>query len=374
MERTSERLLLVDDDAMNLDLLAQRLEHQGFDVSRASSGLEALEQVDKTKMDLVLLDQQMPEITGIEVLRRLRSRHTPSELPVIMVTAGNDAGTAVEALNLGANDYITKPLDFEVALARIRAQLSRRAAEHDLREKDRRDACAARGSNDGLWDWNLESNEIYYSPRWKEMLGCSDHEIENSPAEWLSRIHPDDSNRVQQDLEAAISGMSDTFECEHRLHHKDSTWRWVQSRGKATRGEFGKPLRLAGSHTDVTKSKMADPLTNLPNRMLFVERVGAALAKSGRQSRYAFAVLLLDIDRFKLINESLGHLVGDELLVGVARRLRDIDKQFAATLVRLGGDEFAILADDVAGPSRLRRLPPGCSALSPLHFCSKAGM
>jgi diguanylate cyclase (GGDEF)-like protein/PAS domain S-box-containing protein len=205
-----------------------------------------------------------------------------------------------------------------------------------------------------LWDWNLESNEIYYSPRWKEMLGCSDHEIENSPAEWLSRIHPDDSNRVQQDLEAAISGMSDTFECEHRLHHKDSTWRWVQSRGKATRGESGKPLRLAGSHTDVTKSKMADPLTNLPNRTLFVERVGAALAKSGRQSRYAFAVLLLDIDRFKLINESLGHLVGDELLVGVARRLRDIDKQFAATLVRLGGDEFAILADDVAGPLQVK--------------------
>ena len=137
MERTNERLLLVDDDAMSLDLLARRLQDQGFDIARASSGTDALEQVDKTQVDLVLLDHQMPEITGIEVLRRIRSTHTPSELPVIMLTAGSDAGTAVEALNVGANDYLTKPLDFEVALARIRAQLSRRAAEQELRETEK---------------------------------------------------------------------------------------------------------------------------------------------------------------------------------------------------------------------------------------------
>src|SRR5258708_1664473 len=181
MERKNERLLVVDDNEMNLDMLARRLERQGFDVDRAASGEEALEYVDKTQVDLVLLDHHMPERSGMEVLRRLRSAHTPSELPVIMVTAINDAGTVVEALNIGANDYITKPVDFEVALARIRSQLSRRAAEQKQRERDQRDAVAVRGSNDGLWDWNLESNEIYYPPRWKPMLGGCEEEIENDP-------------------------------------------------------------------------------------------------------------------------------------------------------------------------------------------------
>ena len=349
MEPKNERLLVVDNDASNLDTLARRLERYGFAVDRASSGGEALRHLDKTQVDLVLLNHHMPEPTGMEVLRRLRATHTSSELPVIMVTALNDTGTVVEALNIGANDYVTKPLDFEVALARIRAQLSRRAAEHELHHRDQRDAMAARGSNDGLWDWNLESNEIYYSRRWKGMLGCSDDEIDNSPAEWFSRIHPDDSNRVQHDLEAAISGSSDSFENEHRLQHKDLSWRWVLSRGKAIRTESGEPLRLAGSQTDVTESKIADPLTNLPNRNLFAERVANALAKSGREARYEFAVLLLDLDRFKVINDSLGRLIGDELLVGIARRLRGIDQKFAAMPARLSGDEFAILMDDVVG-------------------------
>src|SRR5258708_6794123 len=183
---------------------------------------------------------------------------------------------------------------------------------------------------------------------------CPEEEIESSPAEWFSRIHPEDSNRVQHELEAAISGTSDIFESEHRLQHKDLSWRWVQSRGKATRSASGKPLRLAGSQTDVTESKIADPLTNLPNRTLLVERVASALGKSGRQPGYEFAVMLLDIDRFKMINDSLGHLVGDELLVGLARRLKEIDHEFAAMLVRFGGDQFAILVDDVTGLSHVK--------------------
>ncbi len=350
MELKTQRLLVVDDDPMNLDMFARRLEQHGYAVARASGGREALDYIHSHGVDLILLDHYMPEITGLEVLRELRRGYTASELPVIMVTAVSDANTTVEALNLGANDYITKPLDFAVALARIRGQLARRDAERELRGKDRRDALAARGSNDGLWDWDLETNEIYYSARWKEMLGFAEEEIDNSPAEWFSRIHPEDSNDVQHELETAISGLSESFESEHRLQHKDRTWRWVLTRGKATRGESGQPLRLAGSVTDVTESKVGDRLTNLPNRTSFSERVAAALTRSGREPRYAFAVLLLDIDRFKVINDSLGHLVGDELLVGVARRLRDIGESFPAMVARLGGDEFAVLVDDVASP------------------------
>lgn len=350
MESKTERLLVVDGDPINADLLARRLERHGYAVARASSGREALEYLHLHGVDLMLLDDRMPEMTGLEVLECARRNYTASDLPVILFAAATDSNTMVQALNAGANDYITKPVDFAVALARIHAQLTRRAAERELRESDRRDALAARSSNDGFWDWNLETNEIYYSPRWKAMLGYAEDGIENDPAEWFSRIHPEDSNAVQHDLETAISGVTESFESEHRLQHKDKSWRWVLSRGRATLSADGKPLRLAGSQTDVTESKIADPLTNLPNRTLFSERVAASIGRSGRDPNYAFAVLLLDIDRFKVINDSLGHLVGDELLVGVGRRLREIRETFPATLARMGGDEFGILLDDVSGP------------------------
>ena len=345
MEETKQKLLIVDDDPMNLDMLARRLERQGYAVGTASSGREALIYINKHPLDLVLLDHNMPDMSGLEVLQSIRRTQGPSDLPVIMVTAVSEANTIVTALNLGANDYITKPVDLAVAVARINAQLTRRAAERDLRDADQRDVSAARAGNDGFWEWNLETNEMYYSPRWKAMLGLADEEVENSPAEWFSRIHPDDSNRVQQDLEAAISGTREVFDSEHRLQHKDGTWRWVLSRGKASLNDCGKPSRLAGTQTDVTESKTADPLTNLPNRLLFTDRIRTAILRSAEQRGSTFAVLLLDVDRFKVINDSLGHLIGDELLVGVARRLREIDKILPAIVGRLGGDEFGILID-----------------------------
>ena len=349
MEHETQHLLVVDDDPMNLDMLARRLERHGFEVGRASGGLEALNYLSNHATDLVLLDHHMPDMSGMDVLQTMRRTYSPSDLPVIMVTAVSEAATVVEALNEGANDYITKPVDFTVALARIASQLTRRTAERELRATDQRDAAAARASNDGLWEWNLETNEIYYSPRWKAILGLDDDGIENSPTEWFSRIHPEDSNRVQHDLEAAIAGISETFESEHRLQHKDKSWRWVLTRGRAISNESGQALRLAGSLTDVTENKTADPLTNLPNRILFTERVADALLSTTRERGEVFAVLLLDIDRFKVIIDSLGRLVGDEVLVGVARRLRGIDEKFAATLARLGGDQFGILLSGISG-------------------------
>ena len=306
MEQKTQNLLVVDDDPMNLDMLARRLERHGYDVGRATCGKEALDYVAQNATDLILLDHHMPDMTGIEVLQVLRRTYSPSDLPIIMVTAVSEASTVVSALNLGANDYITKPVDFAVALARIASQITRRTAERELRSQDLRDAIAARGTNDGLWDWDLETNEIYYSPRWKSMLGLGESEIENNPAEWFSRIHSDDSNQVQHDLEVALSGASRSFESEHRMQHKNLSWRWVLTRGKATCNEAGKALRLAGSQTDITETKIADPLTNLPNRMLFAERISAAIARAADEPGYTFAVMLLDVDRFKVINDSLG--------------------------------------------------------------------
>ena len=114
-----------------------------------------------------------------------------------MVTARQESADIVEALNSGANDYVTKPVDMPVALARIQAQLARKRAEAALRESEERYALAVRGANDGLWDWNLRTDEIFFSDRWKQMLGLSNEAVAATPDEWFRRVHRDDVDRLR---------------------------------------------------------------------------------------------------------------------------------------------------------------------------------
>src|SRR5439155_26321597 len=290
--------------------------------------------------------------------------YSPIELPVIMVTVRSQSDDIVNALNLGANDYLTKPIDFPVALARIGAQLSHKRAEEALRESEERYALAARGTNDGLWDWNLVANVVYFSPRWKIMLGYQDNEIGDRPEEWFDRVHDADRERVKQEIVAHQQGLTPHFESEHRMLQKDGTFRWMLSRGLLVRDASGNPVRMAGSLTDITEGKVADPLTGLPNRLLFIDRLGRLLEHTKRRKDYVVAVLFLDLDGFKLVNDSLGHLIGDQLLVAVANRLvkclRTTDTvtrlEDAFTLARLGGDECAVLLDRLNDPSDATRV------------------
>ena len=363
MNSQTSRLLIVDDNEMNRDMLARRLERKGYEIVVVDSARQLLQRVNQERADLVLLDIEMPEISGLEALKTLRQTYSPIELPIIMVTAKNQSDDVVKALDLGANDYVTKPIDFAVALARIGTQLSHKRAQEALRESEERYALAARGANDGLWDWNVQANTIYFSSRWKTMLGYEDDEIGDKPEEWLNRIHDADRDRVQQEIAAHQKGATLHFESEHRVLHKDGTFRWMLSRGLAVHDGSGKAVRMAGWQTDITEGKVSDPLTGLPNRVLFTDRLGRLIKHAKRRKDYLFAVLFLDLDGFKMINDSLGHLVGDQLLVGVATRL---EKCLRATdtvarlgqgciVARLGGDEFTILLDDLKDPSDARQ-------------------
>ena len=226
-------LLLVDDEPMNRDALGRRLLRAGYRVLTAENGAQALDIAAADRIDLVLLDVMMPGMDGIETLRRLRESHSISDLPVIMVTAKDSSDNVVEALDAGANDYVTKPVDFAVAQARIRTQLT---------------------------------------------------------------------------------------------------------------------------------ARRADPLTGLPNRVLFMDRLSQQISRNAAAGILDFAVFFLDIDRFKVINDSLGHVAGDELLTGVARRLEqslrstDTVARFdgQCTLARLGGDEFTVLLAGVRSPADAR--------------------
>ncbi len=291
--------------------------------------------------------------------RTLRESYSPVRLPIIMVTAKNQSEDIVKALNLGANDYLTKPVDLPVALARIGTQLSHKRAQEALRESEERYALAARGANDGLWDWNIQTGHVYYSPRWKAMLGWHENEISNTPEEWFNRIHDADRKRVKEEIAAHRNGSTPHFESEHRMLHKDGTFRWMLNRGLAVFDDSGKTLRMAGSQTDITERKVSDPLTGLPNRLLFIDRLGRLIKHAKRRKDILFAVLFLDLDGFKMINDSMGHLIGDQLLLGVANRLekclRSTDTVArlgeSFTVARLGGDEFTVLLDDLKDPN-----------------------
>ncbi len=363
MNSRPTRLLIVDDNEMNRDMLARRLERKGYVVGLAENAQELLQRVKQDAVDLVLLDIEMPEISGLDALQKLRECYSAAELPIIMVTAKTQSDDIVKALDLGANDYLAKPIDFPVAVARIGTQLSHKRAQEALKESEERYALAARGSNDGLWDWSLSANVMYFSARWKAMLGYQEGEIGDRPEEWFDRIHDADRERVKKEIAAHQEGLTPHFESEHRVLHKDESFRWMLSRGVAIHDVSGNVLRMAGSQTDITEGKVSDPLTGLPNRLLFIDRVGRLVEHRKRHENHLFAVLFLDLDGFKMINDSLGHLIGDQLLLGVASRLekclRSTDTVARLgetfTVARLGGDEFTVLLDDIKDPSDAKR-------------------
>ena len=213
-----------------------------------------------------------------------------------------------------------------------------------LRASEERYARTAEGANDGLWDWDLQANRVYTSERFKEMLGQD--VLEPTNADWLELIHPDDRDRFRRDLVHHLRGRSQLFESEQRVRHGDGTYLWMLCRGRALRDDTGRPVRMAGSLTDMTQRGIFDALTGLPNRLLLNDRLEQALAINGRNPKRRDAVLFLDLDRFKIINDSLGHSSGDQLLLELAARLQACVRS-NDTLARIGGDEFVIVLHDI---------------------------
>ena len=222
----------------------------------------------------------------------------------------------------------------------------RKQAEQALRESEQRYALAVRGANDGIWDWNLVTGHIYLSERWSMMLGYRPDQIGDRREDWWEKIHPEDRERVRAALQAHLDGETDHFRAEYRMLHADGSYRWTLTRGLAERDQQGEAVRIAGSQTDITDRQVLDPLTGLPNRALFLDRLASALGRSRRKRDLMTGVLFLDLDRFKFVNDSLGHLVGDQLLKRVAATLEACLRP-GDTVARLGGDEFTVLVEEI---------------------------
>jgi diguanylate cyclase (GGDEF)-like protein/PAS domain S-box-containing protein len=189
------------------------------------------------------------------------------------------------------------------------------------------------------------------------MLGYPENERWSGPEDWFRHIHEDDRDHVRAAIAGHCKGATPEFVSEYRMRHKSGRYIWTLTRGLAVRGSSGEAIRMAGSQTDITEGKIADPLTGIPNRLYFLDRLASAM-ESARQNRALFAVLFVDLDQFKLVNDSLGHAAGDELLIEVAGRLRSSIRTNSrrepagqSVVARLGGDEFAVLIDNMGQES-----------------------
>ena len=323
IEESEEDALLVQ----QLLGLTRRFFHK---VIRCASLSQALERLPRARPQVILTDLNLPDSHGYDTFRQV-IEHAP-DIPIVLMTNLDNEHLAQQAIRNGAQDYLLKTeLSGQLLARAIRYAIQRKHSEDALRESRERYMLAVEGIADGLWDWNLKTNRIYFSTRWRAMLGYDDSEIRGHPDEWLQRIHNEDLAQFRVALAAHVQGYSQHFECEYRIQHKDGAYRWVLARGLAVRDSAGKAYRMAGSQTDITARKrtdeqlqfdaLHDTLTGLTNRALFLDRLEHAIERTHRHPEVHFAVLFLDLDRFKVINDSLGHSLGDQLLSACARKL-----------------------------------------------------
>ncbi len=199
---------------------------------------------------------------------------------------------------------------------------------------------ALRAASEGFWEWDLRSGVVRYSPRWQAILGEEPRESAGPLQDWLARVHPEDRPRLEAELKALAAGKSSGFQYEHRLRHRDGGWRWAEACGMADRirGLCG------GALADRTERRSCDPLTGLPNRLSFVERLEQRLGKARDQKAWDFAVVVINLERYRPIAESLGFAAADTLLMEAARRTTNVLKS-GHLAARLSDTEFYVLLD-----------------------------
>ena len=350
-----EKIFIAEDEKSAALGIAKSLEELGYIVAgQTDTGEVAIKEVERLQPDLVLMEIRLKgQLDGIEAAKRI---HTNLDIPVVFISAHADTVTLNTVMLTQAYGFIVRPFEAPDLKSNITLAIYKHSMERKLRESEERYALAVRAANDGIWDWNLRTNKIYYSSRWKKMLGYKESEMGTAPDDWFKLVHPDDQKLIQTNLVSHLKGLTPHFQCEYRIKHSNGTYLWVLSRGLAVQDAKGTAYRMAGSQSDITARKLAedrlahdavhDALTGLPNRVLFLDRLQNRLERTKRNPNELFAVMFIDLDRFKVVNDSLGHAVGDQLLITIANRLK-LCVRPNDTISRLGGDEFAVLLDAV---------------------------
>ncbi|AMV73606.1 response receiver sensor diguanylate cyclase/phosphodiesterase, PAS domain-containing [Desulfuromonas sp. DDH964] len=355
-------ILVVDDDELVRRMMCDALVAAGFAVVEAASGEAAVDQFREREPAGVLLDVHLPGIDGFATCRELRKLPGGDLTPILMVTVTADPELIHLTFESGATDFIAKPVDPTILGYRVRYMLRAARVAQELRRNQERLLLSQQIAGLGYWEWDLQSDQLTLSPEAQIVFGFPAEEAVDYRS-YLTRVHPEERQVVDLALKESLDGPQD-FNLEHRILWPDGQVRHVHAQARVVRDSEGKAIRVNGTLHDVsdrlqTEARLVenqahlnylayhDALTGLPNRLLFQDRFNHAIARSRRLS-YQVAILFLDLDQFKKVNDSLGHEVGDQLLREVAGRLRGCARE-ADTLARLGGDEFVLLLEEVDG-------------------------
>ena len=353
------RILAIDDAPFNLRLVEAALK-QDYDVSVCNSAEDGLKQLETDQFDLILLDVVMPGLDGFSAFHKIRAIPNSEYTPVIFLTGCNDESSEQKGLELGAADFIGKPVNIDLLKLRVRniINLARLSDAVQAGKERLRNVMDATG--DGIWDWDLATNLVSHNLAWCSMLGLEENLLEHPLAFFADLIHPEDFTQVQELLTKSIDENT-AYHSEHRLRHANGDYVWVEDRGRVVkRDDRGRAVHMVGCIKNINQRKIDeliiqklafyDTLTELPNRRLFLDRTEQAMIRSKRSHQIG-ALLFIDLDRFKLLNDTHGHAVGDALLIQVGTRLKDIVRQ-QDTVARIGGDEFVVVIESLSKDKR----------------------
>ena len=375
---STKNILYVEDDLDTSEEVSFFLKNYINNLYIATNGLEGLNLFNLNSIDLVVTDIQMPIMDGLKMSKEIKKINP--NIPIIIVSAFNESDMLMEAIDLGIDAYLIKPLSLMKLIKKIESVLAPIHIKEELlcsneklkllkqleeTEKElliykERVDFAFRATQEALWDWNIRKKDLYLSYRWREMLGYShNNKNEDNVILWKNSVYKDDMAYVKKEWNKIFKNKITRYEIKYRQVHKDGHLIWILTRAIVQYDDNGKPIRMIGTNQDITKEKqkekelqraksiaeklsITDGLTNLYNRRYFNNLIQKELNRSKRDKK-DIAFLMIDIDHFKQYNDNYGHLMGDDVLICVAKVLRESTVRAEDNAFRLGGEEFGII-------------------------------
>lgn len=359
-------VLVADDDHFIRVLVKDALEREGFRVAEVADGRKVLSEFSRLRPDIIILDVVMPGQDGFCLCQEIRATEAGQTVPIVMMTGLDDLDSVKKAYAAGATDFITKPLNIPLIGYRIQYIYRSSRTLEKLKQSETRLVDAQKIANLGSWEMDLASGDLYWSQEVYTIFGMEPGDGVIPHDVFMNSVHPEEKEAVAAQMKKAFSA-EDNFNIECRILAQNGRTRTILTKAHISRDEGKKATWAVGFIQDITERKEVeekirllayyDTLTGLPNRTLFHDYFSHAVAFATR-TKSQIGILFVDLDRFKLINDTLGHAVGDKVLKDVAKRLdagirkydyiaREHVADFDAEVARFAGDEFIVLLKNV---------------------------
>ena len=365
ISQTGNRILIIDDDPGFRLITSSALRAASFIVDEAASGPEGIKQVKKQLPDLILLDAIMPELDGFETCRLLRQTPGLTDIPIIMVTGMDDINSIYQAFNSGATDFIPKPLNYPILIQRVNFGLRTGQATAELRSSKLQLSAAQRIARLGYWTWDIQCDRFTISDQLAQLCSIDLSTFDGSLAGFIDMVYPKDREFVKDVINAAAHSKA-IQHIEYRINVTPTEVIEVQQEIEALTSN--NLLFITGIVQDISHKKQTekqihrlayfDNLTGLANRSYYQERM-EDIINSAMQRKAQFALLYIDMDGFKDINDSFGHHIGDQFLQEIAQRLKLVAREIDF-IARLGGDEFCVILNNITDEASVAEIAKRC--------------